>query len=66
MCKKYYVLTEEGVEGSGWDTPLGALVEYIGFSLVTVERLDEIVAGKSEINGVQAFSRAELDAMPED
>lgn len=63
---KYYVITEEGVEGSGQDTPLKALVEYIEFSDIDVARIDEIVQGRSEINGVQAFTKAELDALPED
>ena len=62
---KYYVVTEEGVEGTGCNTPLEALVEYLEFSDVTEERLEEVLNGKSEINYVQKFSQAELERMPE-
>lgn len=63
--KLWYVQTEEGIEGQGQPTPLEALVEYIELSEVTGERIDEIVSGKSEIEGVAQYSREELDAMPE-
>lgn len=66
MSKKlWYVVTEEGIEGSGQDNPLAALVEYLELSEVTGDRIDEVVSGHSEINYVQQYSRAELDAMPE-
>ena len=66
MSKKlWYVITEEGIEGSGQDTPLSALVEYLEFSEVTKERIDEVVSGKSEINYVEQYSQEELAAMPE-
>lgn len=63
--KQWFVVTEEGIEGSGQDNPLAALVEYIELSEVTEERVDEIVSGHSEINYVKQYSREELDAMPE-
>ena len=66
MSKKlWYVVTEEGIEGSGQDTPLSALVEYLELSEVTEERIDEVVSGKSEINYVEQYSQEELAAMPE-
>ena len=66
MSKKlWYVETEEGIEGSGQKTPLEALVEYIELSEVTGDRIDEIVSGHSEINGVYQLGREELDALPE-
>jgi hypothetical protein len=63
--KLWYVVTEEGIEGSGQENPLAALVEYIELSEVTEERIDEIISGDSEINHVQAYSREELDTLPE-
>lgn len=66
MSKKlWYVVTEECIEGSGQDTPLSALVEYLELSEVTKERIDEVVSGKSEINCVEQYSQEELAAMPE-
>lgn len=65
MSKLYFVNTEYGVEGSGQKTPLEALTEYLQCNDVTEERINQVLSGKSEINGVTAYSQAELDAMPE-
>jgi thymidylate kinase len=65
MSKLYFVNTEEGVEGSGQKTPLEALVEYLEFDEVTEKRINEILSGKSEIDSVSAYTKAELNAMPE-
>jgi hypothetical protein len=61
----YFVNTEEGIEGTGCATPLEALVEYLELSEITEKRINEVLAGKSEIDSVGAYSQAELDAMPE-
>lgn len=66
MSKRlWYVDTEEGIVGTGCETPLEALVEYIELSEVTEEYIDQIIAGKSEINHVVAYTREEHDALPE-
>jgi hypothetical protein len=64
MSKLYYVNTESGVEGTGQKTPLEALIEYLEFSDITEDEINEILSGKSEINSVTAYSQAELDALP--
>lgn len=64
--KLWYVVTEEGIEGQGDKTALEALVSYLELNFpVTEDRINEVVSGKSEINYVEAFSKKELDAMPE-
>lgn len=66
MSKKlYYVQTEECIEGTGHESPLDALVEYINFSEVTEDRINEILEGRSEINYVVQYTKEELAAMQE-
>ncbi len=63
--KKWYVVTEEGVEGSGYESPLDALIEYIELSDVNGDRINKILEGRSEINYVAQYSKKQLNEMPE-
>jgi len=55
----YFVLTEEGMEGSGKHTAQEALVEYIELNDNSDEWIDDLLEGKTEINSIVKMTREE-------
>ena len=55
----YFVLTEEGVEGTGCKSAREALIEYINLSPATDEWIDKLLEGRTEVDSIIKMSRAE-------
>lgn len=55
----YFVLTEEGMEGSGKHTAQEALIEYIELENNDDQWIDDLLDGGTEINGIVKMTREE-------
>ena len=55
----YFVLTEEGMEGTGRKTAREALIEYIDLAPADDDWIDDLIDGKTEINSIVKMTRQE-------